>query len=106
MPLLQLEGAVVGMEGSSGGKSMRVTIEALGEDRDVLHEKVYCVNRQVERVTSSNEPERESDDGFQNLIDCIDRLTEERDRERNDSNKLLRALEGRTVERWVDYPPN
>jgi hypothetical protein len=67
---------------------MRVTIEALEEDRDV----------QVERVSSSNEPEKESDSGFQNMIDRIDRLTEERDRVRNDSDKLLRALEGKTVE--------
>jgi chromosome segregation ATPase len=79
-------------------QSMRVTIKALEEDREVLLEEVYRVNRQVERVSSSNEPERESDDGFQSMIDRIDLLTEERDRVRNDSDKLLCALEGKTEE--------
>ena len=75
-----------------------MTIEALEEDRDVLHQEVNGGNRQVERVASSNEPERESDDGFQNLIDRSDCLTEERDRARSDSNELLRALEGKAEE--------
>jgi chromosome segregation ATPase len=79
-------------------QSMRVTIKALEEDRDVLHEEVYGGNRQVGRGTSSNEPESESDDGFQSMIDRIDLLTEERDRARSDSDNFLRALEGKTEE--------